>query len=617
MPPSLDPKRAMADAWKAFQSGEHERAEGLLREVIKANPRHVPALVASGMALAASGRQFEAIDRLREALRLDKNCVPALKWMCLLLVETQQSAAAIEFGDRAVALSPNAAEPLHLLGSAYFWQKRYVEAVSCYDRAIRLAPNQAALHFGKAEVLEKLTRQTAAVDELVIATRLAPTLDGLVRLARLQLYIGRVEDAVFTGEKALNAGPDAASAHVVTARALTEAGNRDQAELHWDRARSLEPYSALVSLEKARSLSSLGLFDQAMIEFLRVIELDDREGQAYYSIVSSKRVTEQDRPLIEKMEGLLADPDLPVDSQISLQYALGKSYDDLREYQTAIPHFDEANRLEYETHMTPFDRDQFATYVDGQIKVFTPELFHQSKQAGLGSALPVFVVGMMRSGTTLLEQVLTCHSQVGGSGEQAFWNDNASSVIDAKRGTVNGSLTAKLGQEYLDLLQRLAPGAPMVVDKNPGNIMVVGAIHLAFPNAKIVHVRRNPVDTALSIWMTPMQTSAGFVCVRENIVFAYREYLRLMEHWRSVVPGSNFLDVEYESLIQDPETEIRRITEFLGLDWEEACLHPESNPQAVRTPSFWQVRQPFYKSSTERRRRYEPWLGPFRDLAAL
>jgi hypothetical protein len=174
-----------------------------------------------------------------------------------------------------------------------------------------------------------------------------------------------------------------------------------------------------------------------------------------------------------------------------------------------------------------------------------------------------------------------------------------------------------MGHEYLALLQHLAPGHPHVTDKNPGNLMFVGALHLAFPNAHILHIIRNPIDTAISIWTTPMRTSAPFVCNRENIVFAYKEYLRLMDHWRSVVPESRLRDFRYESLIEDPATSTRQMTDFLGLDWEEACIHPENNRHAVRTPSFWQVRQPLYKSSTERWRRYEPWLGAFRDLPTV
>jgi len=169
----------------------------------------------------------------------------------------------------------------------------------------------------------------------------------------------------------------------------------------------------------------------------------------------------------------------------------------------------------------------------------------------------------------------------------------------------------------MDLLRSVAPGFERVIDKNPANLLVLGSFHLAFPKAKIIHTRRNAMDTALSIWMTPTNTEAGFVCDRENIVFAYRQYLLLMEHWRQVLPADCFLEIQYEDLISDPEVKAKEIVEFCGLEWDEACLHPERNQRRINTPSFWQVRQPIYKTSTKRWKNYEPWLGAFEDLRDL
>jgi len=140
-------------------------------------------------------------------------------------------------------------------------------------------------------------------------------------------------------------------------------------------------------------------------------------------------------------------------------------------------------------------------------------------------------------------------------------------------------------------------------------------MHLAFPNMRIIHTRRNAIDTALSIWMTPMSTRAEFVSDRENIVFAYKEYLRLVKHFREILPEDRFLDLRYEDLVSQPDSQVRRLVGFCGLEWDESCLHPELNTRRIKTPSFWQVRQPIYKSSTDRWRKYEPWLGVFEELA--
>jgi hypothetical protein len=172
-------------------------------------------------------------------------------------------------------------------------------------------------------------------------------------------------------------------------------------------------------------------------------------------------------------------------------------------------------------------------------------------------------------------------------------------------------------QEYVQLLSSIAPGFPHVIDKNPANIITVGSLHLALPNAKIIHTRRNAIDTALSIWMTPMNTSAEFICDRQSIVDAYIELMRLMDHWRDTLPKDRVMEVNYEDLVEAPEVHMPKIVEFCGLEWSDACLHPEHNERRVRTPSLWQVRQPVYKTSTDRWKRYSPWLGAFEQLRDL
>jgi tetratricopeptide (TPR) repeat protein len=605
---------ALAEAFAAFQSGQHDKADALLKEVIRTNPRHLPAMVAWGMVASASGRRSVAIERMQDVLRIDRNCLPALQWMCRLSNESQMAPEAVQFGERALAVDPRNVETAQLLGDAYSAQRRYQDALAQYDKAIRANPQNAPLHYRKADVLEKMSQEPGAVDELKIALRLAPSHQGLLKLAYLQLHVGGVEDAIGTCTNAIEGRPDDPNAHVLMACALTEFGRLDDAESHWARAESLAPGLTWIGLERARSLSRLGRFDAAAKELTRVIEQDETVGSAYYSIVSVKRVTEDDRPLIERMERVLKDSNLGDPGRIHILYALGKSFDDLGDYGAAISHFDQANEMQRRLNPIPFDKAQYKSYVDQQIARFTREFVERRAQDGLDSELPLFVIGMMRSGTTLAEQILTCHSGIGGAGEQAFLTESSPWFLDWRSGLLSRDRTADVGNAYLARLQAIAPGFPRVVDKNPGNSMVAGQLHLVFPKARFIHMRRNPMDTVLSIWMTPMQTGAGFVGDRENIVFAYQQYMRLMDHWRSILPSPQFLEVEYESLVEDPGTATHKMTDFLGLEWEEACIHPETNKNPVRTPSLWQVRQPFFKTSTERWKRYAPWLGPFAKL---
>ena len=222
----------------------------------------------------------------------------------------------------------------------------------------------------------------------------------------------------------------------------------------------------------------------------------------------------------------------------------------------------------------------------------------------------------MRSGTTLAEQILSSHPEVGGAGELLFWPENAGSsekVFDPN-GELDTTRLQNLTRDYLDLLGRLAPGKPHVVDKMNTNYLLLGLLHVALPDARVIHMRRHPVDTCLSIWATPVARDVDLCGDKGNVVFAYRQYLRVMAHWRSMLPADRLLDVQYEELVSDREAVTRRMVEFCGLDWDEACMRPEENVRSVKTPSVWQVRQPVYKTSMARWKKYEPWLGPFAEL---
>ena len=221
---------------------------------------------------------------------------------------------------------------------------------------------------------------------------------------------------------------------------------------------------------------------------------------------------------------------------------------------------------------------------------------------------------MMRSGTTLVEQILSSHSQIGASGENRFWPLNRPALFGSSGRTLKPSDLPGFGRRYVEALRKVVPSDKHVTDKMPANYEMLGAIHVALPNARIIHMKRNPVDTCISIYATPNRVPIDYAYDRENIVFAYEQYLRLMEHWRTVLPANRFLEVNYEDIVQDRETQARKMLDLIGLDWDEALMHHEQNQRNVITPSLWQVRQPIYTSSVERWRRYEPWLGAFKKL---
>ena len=225
---------------------------------------------------------------------------------------------------------------------------------------------------------------------------------------------------------------------------------------------------------------------------------------------------------------------------------------------------------------------------------------------------------MPRSGTTLVEQIVSMHPEVGAGGELNFWNERGAawhgSSVDDEKQVVVADFLAKVAADYLGVLRAIAPKAARVTDKMPFNFLWAGLIHVAFPRATIIHCRRTAVDTALSIHQTFFHPALAFPTGGAELVAYFRSYQRLTHHWRSVLPTDRFIEVDYEELTRAPEPAIRRIIAACGLTWNDACLRPENNPRAVKTPSKWQTRQAIYRTSVARWRRYEQWLGPLRGL---
>ncbi|HWD40975.1 MAG TPA: sulfotransferase [Fimbriimonas sp.] len=521
--------------------------------------------------------------------------------------------------NNVLASDPQNANALAVLANIHSRRQQFGQAVSCFDRAIRLKPGEAPLYFGRAEANERLYRFSAAIQDLQSSVRLARHPSALLALGRLRLTLGQHADALPLLQEGTRAQPNSPAAHILLARCLTEMNRADEAEVHWKRAQSLEPNSPRATLEKAKTLNWIGHFEEGRTELRRLIQQYPREATAYCLLTGSGRFAEQDRPLIDQMSKLSEDPALREGDRIGLLYALGKAHDNLGDYQTAMSFYDRANAREHAalSRLRPFDKKRYAEQTDAHIRLFSKELLARYRDEGSASDLPIFVVGMMRAGTTFAEQVLSSHGQIGPSGEQPFWSDVAPRVMNFANQSLDIEAVRSLSREYVDLLRALSPGTPRVVDKNPGNLMVAPLLHIAFPKSPIIHMRRNAVDTALSLWITPMETNASFMGDKANIVFAYREYLRFSDHCREVLPSERYQEVSYEALTSEPEKVTRQMIDFCGLPWDDACLHPERNSRTIRTPSFWQARQPIYRSSVERWKRYEPWLGEFDELRGL
>jgi tetratricopeptide (TPR) repeat protein len=512
----------------------------------------------------------------------------------------------------AARIVPNSAAVFNDLGMAYLFTRRLPEAITALRRSIALRPTSARTHYNLGLALEQAGDQEAAIASHRRATELAPQLaEAHGRVADLLLGRGKRGEAAPVYERAAAAAPDTTFGRLCEAKALAIQDRTKEAE---ERLRGLiarDPSSAEAHLVLGHVLIETGRFDDAAANFERSIALAPGQAAAYHGLVSSKRLTEAERPWVARILSRIEAGDTAERHRMTLHFAAGKGLDDLRDYARAIQHFDAANRIR--RRIAPFDRHGFEQLVSRLIGRFTREFFACNPDMGKGDETPVFILGMPRSGTTLIERIVSSHPSVAGGGELGFWNEHAPRWTDASIKRLSGAADQLRG-DYLRVLRGIGPEALRVTDKMPFNFLWVGLVHLLFPGARIVHCKRNPVDTCLSIYSTQFAQNWGFASDRADLAAYYRQYLRLMDHWRAALPSDRLLDVVYEDATAAPEDTARRLIAFCDLEWDSACLQPERNADVVRTASKWQARQPIYRSSVERWRNYEPWVGELRDL---
>ena len=544
-----------------------------------AAPQQVASLLASATNLLREGRPADAIASLREAALLQ----PANS-----IIQHDLGLALLEIGDAP-------------------------EAIAAFQRAVASNPRYADAHFRLGIALEKLGDIGGAIAAYDRATKLFPSLaEAWFRAGALVHTRGHFEEAIRCFRRAAATAGKTSYGRLGKARALLIEDRNQEAEQVLREALVADPENAMAYDLLANVLSDFGRFDEARACFERAISIAPLLAGSYYDLVRCRPVTGRDDGLLEGMQAALGTPGLEVEQRLRVHLAIGKAAEDLGDYAMAMKHFDAADIMRRGSGS--FDSSAFSTEIKRLIERCTPELIARAPELGSPEVTPVFILGMPRSGTTLVEQIVSMHPDVGAGGELNFWNERGAvwhwSFADGDQRAFLGKASA----QYLDLLRSIAPTVGRVTDKMPFNFIWAGLIHLAFPRATIIHCRRVSIDTALSIHQTFFHPALAFPTGGAELVAYFQSYRRLTEHWRSVLPSDRFIEVDYEDLTLAPEPVIRRIIAACGLPWHDACLRPESNPRAVKTPSKWQTRQPIYRSSVARWRRYEPWLGPLRAL---
>jgi tetratricopeptide (TPR) repeat protein len=513
----------------------------------------------------------------------------------------------------AAALRPSDAGIPHDLGLALLETGRTREAVAALQRAVAVDPRYADAWFRLGIALEKLGDAGSAVAAYDRATQLRPSLtEAWFRAGALVHAMGHRDAAIGCFRRAAETGPKTRFGRLGAARALITEDRDNEAERVLRKAVAVDPQDALAHDLLGNLLAERGRFDEAHASFSRAVEIAPLLAGSYYDLVRCRSMTKADHPLLARMEAALATPGLESGQRQRLHLALGKAADDLGDYALAMRHFDAADALR--PGSTSFDSTAFDAEVTRVIARWTPELLAQAPACGSSDATPILIIGMPRSGTTLVEQIVSSHPEVAAGGELNFWNERGAAWHQAAAAGANAPFLRQAALHYLGLLRGIGRKSARVTDKMPFNFLWAGLIHLAFPRALIIHCRRSAIDTALSIHQTLFHPDLAFPTGGARLVSYFRSYERLSAHWQAVLPSQRYLRVEYEALARDPEREIRRIVDGCGLAWNDACLRPHLNPRSVRTPSKWQTRQPINGNSIERWRRYEPHLGALRAL---
>jgi tetratricopeptide (TPR) repeat protein len=513
----------------------------------------------------------------------------------------------------AALLQPSNSIIQHDLGLACLEAGNVPDAIEAFQRAVASNPRYTDAYFRLGIAFEKLGNNLGAIVAYDRATELVPTLtEAWFRAGAVVYSLGHRDEAIACFRRAAATGGKTSFGRLGKARVLLTEDRHQEAEMVLRQTLALDPNNAMAHDLLGNLLSEFGRFVEARECFQRAIEIAPLLSGSYYDLVRCRPVTNDDDGLLQRMEVALATTGLEPAQRLRLHLAIGKAAEDLGDYALAMQHFDAGEAVRRGS--APFDSAAFSIEIDRLIARCTPELIAHAPELGIRDATPVLIIGMPRSGTTLVEQIVSSHPEVGAGSELNFWNERGAEWHRAGAVGTKTPFLAKAAADYLGVLRAIAPTATRVTDKMPFNFLWVGLIHLAFPHATFIHCRRGAADTALSIHQTFFHHALAFPTGGAELVEYFRSYQRLTDHWRSVLPADRFIEVDYEDLTRAPEPGIRRIIAACGLPWHDACLRPECNPRAVNTPSKWQTRQPIYRTSVARWRRYEPWLGPLRAL---
>jgi len=588
------------------------------RRALEVNPSHAEAHNNLGNALLTVGELDSAQESCQRALAIRPRFPEAHNNLGNIhRARADLARAAASYGE-ALAINPDYAEAHNHLGQALLGQWRIEEAILSYQRALALKPQYADAHLGLALAQSQLWRVHDAIASCQRALAIRPDFaEAQDHLGCMFLEVHELEQAEANLRKAIALDPALAPAHCNLGHALRRLRRSEEAAASARRALEIDPQLPDAYYLLAQISADHGDFAQAELLLQQASVFEPEIPILLANVPAMRTMTGDDQEWLASVRAMLSRPLSPRQA-LALHMALGKYFDDVGNCGEAFASYRQAKEIA-KKYRPGYDAEGHTRHFDAVMSALSPAWVQRRRTVPVGSERAVFVVGMPRSGTTLVEQILASHPDVFGAGEEAFWDQKAAplrsspAAVDLSDGSVG-----KMAEEYLQWLKRVSPDALRVVNKLSANYRHLGLIHAALPRARIIHMRRHPVATGLSVYFHPFALGHPYANDLGTIAHYYREYARLMAHWRSNLPGEAMLEVPYESLVSDPQQWTRRLIEFIGLPWHPKCLefHATERPVMVIN-SRWQVRQPMFTTAIDHWRQYEHLVEPLLPLAEL
>ncbi len=515
--------------------------------------------------------------------------------------------------NKAISIDPDFAEAYNNLGIALKGLGRLDEAVESYNRAISINPDFAEAHCNLGNALRDLSQLTEAVDSYDKAVSIKPAfVEAHNNLGIALKGLGRLDEAVESYLKAISINPNHTEAHNSLGNALNELGRFDEAVASYKIAISIIPDYAEAHCNLGTVFNELGQLNDAITSYKIAISSNPDHAKAHYYLSCALKHHDYD-DTIRAMETFYARDDISSEQRMHLAFGLGKAFEDLIEHNRSFAYILEGNRLKRASYQYRIKED--IELYDKIKDVFSPVFFSNHPHAGNSDETPVFILGMPRSGSTLVEQILASHSLVFGAGELKDLSSLANTIRSKRRGNkfpecvsdLNEEELFALGSKYLDRLRKHSDINRFITDNMPHNFQLIGLIKVILPKARVIHCMRDPMDNCYSIFKKNFAEEHKYAYEMMELGQYYNLYLDLMDHWRKSIPDFIY-DIRYEELVFNQEEQTKKLLNYCKLPWEESCLSFHKTKRRVATASVNQVRRPIYSDSIRLWKKYERQL---------